>query len=113
MDRPAFVMEYQGQIVITACQANWCTETEEVFVKLGQGEANAMVEYNEFQQTQITDLIQTVRTKIEKNARRKVMNIITLDAHARDMINNLIKEILTKADCFGWQGQLRYRWDGD
>ena len=53
----------------------------------------------------------TVRTKIDKNSRRKVMNIITLDAHARDMIGNLIRDGVTTNDVFGWQGQLRYRWD--
>lgn len=113
MERPEFVKYYQGQIVITGCQANWCLETEEVFVQIGEGKTDAMKEYNELQSKQITDLIATVRTKVTKNERRKVMNIITLDAHARDMIANLIRDNITKNDAFGWQGQLRYRWDAD
>ena len=39
------------------------------------------------------------------------MNIITLDAHARDIIGKIINNNDTSLDCFQWQSQLRYRWD--
>ena len=51
MDRVKFVLEYQGQIVITGCQANWCIETEKVFVDISCGEKDAMPKYNDFRRS--------------------------------------------------------------
>lgn len=113
MKRTDCIIEYQGQICITTCQTWWCTEVENVFLELGSGSADAMIEYNKRQIDQITDLITCVRTKLTKQDRRKVMNIITLDSHARDIIGALIANKNVRNDCFGWQGQLRYKWDKD
>jgi dynein heavy chain len=113
MARTALILEYQGQIVITTCQTWWCTEVEAVFKQIEGGSSSAMEDYNQKQISQIADLINCVRTKLTKQDRRKVMNIITLDSHARDIIRGLIDNKQTRSDCFGWQGQLRYRWDSE
>ena len=111
--RTEFICEFQGQIVITTCQTCWCTEVERAFVELNEGDGKAMSDYNAFQNQQIVDLIAKVRGKVEKNDRRKVMNIITLDAHARDMIAKIVESNCHDKNAFAWQSQLRYRWDED
>jgi dynein heavy chain len=41
------------------------------------------------------------------------MNMITIDAHSRDMVGNIVESGDTKADCFQWMCQLRSYWDAD
>lgn len=43
-------------------------------------------EYNEFQVKQLTRLIEVTRTDLSKADRQKCMNMITIDAHSRDMV---------------------------
>lgn len=39
------------------------------------------------------------------------MNMITIDAHSRDMVANIVEAGETAADCFLWMCQLRSYWD--
>ena len=45
-----------------------------------------MKKYSEQQVQQITDLISCTRRNLEKPQRQKVMNMITIDVHSRDMV---------------------------
>jgi hypothetical protein len=51
-----------------------------------KGDKGAMQRYNEFQVKQLTKLIEVTRTDLGKADRQKVMNMITIDAHSRDMV---------------------------
>ena len=44
--------------------------------------------------------------------RQKIMCMITMDAHSRDIIAKLRDEGVQKADEFQWQSQLKAYWDG-
>jgi dynein heavy chain len=39
------------------------------------------------------------------------MNMITIDAHSRDMVQNIVDSGATDRNCFAWQSQLRSYWD--
>lgn len=41
----------------------------------------------------------------------QTMNMITIDAHSRDMVANIVEAGETRADCFLWMCQLRSTWD--
>mmetsp|Transcript_35086 Transcript_35086/g.75904 ORF Transcript_35086/g.75904 Transcript_35086/m.75904 type:complete len:292 (-) Transcript_35086:573-1448(-) len=60
---------------------------------------------------QLTSLIDMVRTDLTKGERQKVMCFITLDAHSRDIVENIIREDVEDPNSFQWQSQLRFRWD--
>ena len=45
--------------------------------------------YNEMQIKQLTRLIEVTRTELPKADRQKVMNMITIDAHSRDIVENI------------------------
>ena len=42
--------------------------------------------------------------------RQKIMCLITLDTHSRDVIDKLDTENVKKADAFQWQSQLKFYW---
>ena len=48
-------------------------------------------EYNKFQVKQLTKLIEVTRTELKKEDRQKVMNMITIDAHSRDMVESIVQ----------------------
>ena len=78
---------------------------------MGKGDQKAMSNYNEFQIKQLTRLIEVTRTNLSKPDRQKVMNMITIDAHSRDMVANIVEAGVDKQDCFLWMCQLRSYWD--
>lgn len=50
-----------------------------------------MQDYNQFQVKQLTKLIEVTRTDLKKEDRQKVMNMITIDAHSRDMVESIVE----------------------
>ena len=62
---------------------------------------------------QLTDLIALTRTELPKPKRTKVMNMITIDAHSRDIVNNIVEAKADKPDNFLWASQLKTYWDKD
>ena len=61
----------------------------------------------------LTGLIKMVQGKLDKPVRQKVMCLITMDTHSRDIIQKLEKEGVTRADEFQRQSQLKAYWDYD
>lgn len=43
--------------------------------------------------------------------RQKIISLITIEVHARDIVAKLAEERADSVDSFGWQSQLRYYWD--
>lgn len=66
-------------------------------------------EYNQFQVKQLTKLIEVTRTDLKKEDRQKVMNMITIDAHSRDMVESIAETGIDRCTCCsGMQLGLRY-----
>jgi dynein heavy chain len=78
---------------------------------MAKGDRQAMAKYNEQQVRQLTRLIEVTRTNLPKSERQKVMNMITIDAHSRDIVGNIVEGGSDKQDCFLWMCQLRSYWD--
>lgn len=78
---------------------------------MDKGDKRAMAVYNELQVKQLTRLIEVTRTNLTKPDRQKVMNMITIDAHSRDIVSNIVSDGVEKPDCFLWMCQLRSYWD--
>ena len=38
----------------------------------------------------------------------KIINIITIDVHSRDVVQNLINAKVSEAESFNWQSQLKF-----
>lgn len=51
-----------------------------------------------------------VQGDLSKNLRQKIMCLITLDTHSRDIVDRLDSENVKKLDAFQWQSQLKFYW---
>jgi len=56
---------------------------------------------------QLKELIILTQGKLSKGDRQRVMCMITMDAHSRDIITRLLRERVTDIDQFQWQSQLK------
>ena len=53
------------------------------------------------------ELIKLVLGKLSKPDRKKVISLITMDVHARDMVQRLVSEKAANTLAFTWQMQMR------
>ena len=43
----------------------------------------------------------------------KVINIITIDVHSRDVVQSFVTNKVQEAESFNWQSQLKFEWSTD
>ena len=111
--RHEWCFDWSSQLGLVVNQIYWCQEVEAAFDAIAAGDAGAMKKYSEQQIAQITDLIASTRRNLDKPSRQKVMNMITIDAHSRDMVIGVIEQARDDKKCFKWMSQLRTYWDSD
>ncbi|KAF0977183.1 hypothetical protein FDP41_003836 [Naegleria fowleri] len=112
-NREEWLAGYPAQIVLVTSQIFWTMEVNQAFDALEENNEIAMKNYYKKQVNQLNKLITMVQGDLEKGERQKVMNLVTLDVHARDIVDKLISDNITSAQDFGWQCQLRQRWDAE
>jgi dynein heavy chain, axonemal len=102
MQRKEWLERDPAQITILVNMITWSFKMEECFEKMGKGDVNSLKNYLETSIQLLTDLIKMVQGKLDKSMRQKIMCLITLDAHSRDVIIRLIEENVRKSDEFQW-----------
>ena len=100
-------------MTVLVAAMKYVSEVEEAFQAIGRGEREALQEYNQAQVRQLGDLIKLTRTKLSKQDRKRVMVMITMDAHGRDIIRKLVREGVSDVSAFQWQSQLKQYLDGE
>ena len=82
-DRP----KTPAQLIVFVSQMSYCVETEKA---LDKGGYKALAEYQEKQLSDLNDLVLITRQKLSKADRQRIMVMITLDAHNRDILQELV-----------------------
>uniref|UniRef100_K3WLS4 AAA+ ATPase domain-containing protein n=1 Tax=Globisporangium ultimum (strain ATCC 200006 / CBS 805.95 / DAOM BR144) TaxID=431595 RepID=K3WLS4_GLOUD len=98
-----------AQIALLVAGIEYAKGVENSFVLLSNGHATAMNEYYEKIVIQLNDLIKLTQTNLTKQDRQRVMCLITIDAHSRDVVQKLQFEKITSSSSFLWQSQLKQR----
>ena len=81
-------------------QAQWTSETDNAFDEIKKGDKGALKTYAAKQREQLSELIALVQGELDKLQRRKVMNLITMETHSRDIVISLIEDDFDTKDCF-------------
>lgn len=100
-----------AQMVILVSSTGWVRSTEDKFRRIQEGETEAMSTFLKHVVANLTALIKLVQGELDSPSRRKVMCLITMETHNRDIIDKLVKEKVRKADDFQWQSQLKFYYD--
>ena len=107
-----WVKENQGQCIISAGQIIWTTECEAALAD-AEGARKAVRQLKKKWVAYLNKLTAITRSKLNKIERNKTVSLITIEVHARDVIDKLGKVGCTAATDFEWVSQLRFYWDRD
>ena len=105
-----WVKKEPNQIILTTSLVYFTKKMEGAFADIKNGDDKAMEKMLQFKKDALTELIDLVRTNLTKAERMKIMCLITLDAHSRDICQNLLEGNVTIVTQFEWQSQLRFEW---
>ena len=61
--------------------------------------------------TRLSALIQLVLGDLKSDDRTKIISLITMDVHSRDVVDRLVTQKTEGPGAFAWQQQLRFDWE--
>jgi dynein heavy chain len=86
-------------LLINNCQ--WVILCEGAFVKFAS-DKDAVKKAYDHQMNDLKGLIMMVQGDLTKPVRTKIMCLITMDAHSRDIIDKLVELNVSRVDDFNW-----------
>ncbi|KAK9823491.1 hypothetical protein WJX72_003121 [[Myrmecia] bisecta] len=107
-ERTEWVLQQPAQLVLILCQIFWCQGVERCLAE--KDTAAALAAYLKHNITQLSGLTRLVRGKLDPLHRRSLAALLTIDVHARDIVEQLLSDKVDDANAFAWQMQLRYTW---
>ncbi|XP_054274165.1 dynein axonemal heavy chain 2 [Macrosteles quadrilineatus] len=113
-DRDKWIKEWCGQLCITASQIQWtsdCTRTLRVCKAMEN--KSALKKLKKKQNAILAKFSDAVRSNLTKIQRLKVNALVTIEIHARDVIESMYKKNCTDVSAFEWMSQLRFYWHQD
>ena len=109
--RKDWLFDHLAQIVIVTTQIKWTATTEAAFDGMQAGDKNALKADWDKLVEMLSDLIKLVQGDLDPLQRRKIMNMITMETHSRDINKGMIEDGFDDKSCFKWVGQLKTRWE--
>ena len=106
-----WIMDYCAQISLVTVQITWTDDVHKSFDDMEGGMSNAMKECFEGIKKRINLLISKVRNPdLTKEIRNKIITIITIDVHSRDVVEKLLEKNINDKESFQWYSQLKFYW---
>jgi dynein heavy chain len=107
--REIWLEDYNAQISLLTTQIVWTEETIAAFEELESGAESAMKENLELIRKRISKLIERVRDlTLSMEVRIKIITIITVDVHARDICIEVVDRKIMDSSNFLWARQLKF-----
>merc|ERR1719160_988970 len=108
MKKEKWVKEFPGQLLITSGQIAWTTDCAAALVRVEKGQKNALKMLKKSQTKHIAKLTDMIRKPLSKVERGKLVALITIEVHARDVQDILIAKKTESPMHFNWMSQLRF-----
>jgi len=80
----------------------WTEETGRAFDEHEGGSESAMRDYGNMIINRIANLIERVRTPLENDLRIKIITVITIDVHSRDVVDKFCLTKMYDQQGFSW-----------
>jgi dynein heavy chain len=100
--RHLWLEDYNAQCSLLATQIMWTEETTRAFDELEGGSETAMKDYFNVTQSRINKLIERVRHDLSGELRVKIITIITIDVHERDVVEKFVVQKITDPQMWSW-----------
>ncbi|TYZ65632.1 hypothetical protein PybrP1_006817 [[Pythium] brassicae (nom. inval.)] len=108
--RHQWLFDYPAQVVLNATQIYWTEETEMALEEFENGQEDSVKRYLSVCNQRLDQLITLVLGNLSSPDRCKIIALITLDVHSRDVVKRLVDEKVEGPLSFLWQQQLRFIW---
>uniref|UniRef100_A0A667XC84 Dynein axonemal heavy chain 2 n=1 Tax=Myripristis murdjan TaxID=586833 RepID=A0A667XC84_9TELE len=110
--RDKWVKDWPGQMLITASQIQWTADvTKSLITCKENGDKSALVSMKKAQVSMLHCYSESIRGKLSKILRLKIVALVTVEVHARDVIDKLAKAGCNDVNAFDWLCQLRLYWE--
>ena len=109
--RHEWLFGYPAQLCITGSQIYWTDETTLALEEYEAGQEDAVKRYLQVCNDRLSALIKLVLGDLTAADRTKIISLITMDVHSRDVVAKLISQKTEGPSAFAWQQQLRFEWD--
>lgn len=106
--RHTWVFDYPAQVALLSSQVVWTEEVETALEEQENGNEEALKKYWDVSTVRLEELIRLVQGSLPSLDRQKIITLITIDVHARDVVQSLITKKVNSSLDFQWQSQLRY-----
>ncbi|XP_029784654.1 dynein heavy chain 2, axonemal [Suricata suricatta] len=112
--RDKWVKEWPGQVVITASQIQWTADvTKCLMTAKERGDKKILKVMKKKQVSMLSRYSEAIRGNLTKIMRLKVVALVTIEIHARDVLEKIYKSGLMDTSSFDWLSQLRVYWEKD
>ncbi|XP_070849918.1 dynein axonemal heavy chain 2 [Chaetodon trifascialis] len=112
--RDKWVRDWPGQMLITASQIQWTTDvTNSLITSKDRGDKSSLKTMKKKQVSMLQCYSETIRGNLSKVLRLKIVALVTVEVHARDVIDKLAKAGCNDINAFEWLCQLRLYWEKD
>nr|XP_055054184.1 LOW QUALITY PROTEIN: dynein axonemal heavy chain 2 [Misgurnus anguillicaudatus] len=112
--RGKWVRDWPGQMVITASQIQWTADVTRALINCKETtDKAALKSLKKKQVSMLNQYSEAIRGSLSKILRLKIVALVTMEVHARDVISKLAKAGCCDVNAFDWLCQLRLYWDKD
>ena len=109
--RHEFIFDWCAELVSVIGRIVYTEEVDWSFDQLEEGNENALRDYNKKQVDILNKYAELILGELSSNDRRKIIMLMTLDVHARDVVIGLIETKAESKQAFAWMSQLKYGMD--
>uniref|UniRef100_A0A8C5L4X8 Dynein axonemal heavy chain 2 n=1 Tax=Jaculus jaculus TaxID=51337 RepID=A0A8C5L4X8_JACJA len=106
--RDKWVKEWAGQMVIAASQIQWTADVTKCLLT-----AKERADKKILKVSILNKYSEAIRGNLTKIMRLKIVALVTIEIHARDVLEKLYKSGLMDVSSFDWLSQLRFYWEKD
>ncbi|KAM3857822.1 dynein axonemal heavy chain 2 [Diretmus argenteus] len=111
--RDKWVRDWPGQVLITASQIQWTTNVTRSLITSKEATQSALKSMKKKQVAMLRHYSEAIRGNLSKIERLKIVALVTVEVHARDVLDKLGRAHCNDVNAFDWLSQLRFYWEKD
>mmetsp|Transcript_8855 Transcript_8855/g.26550 ORF Transcript_8855/g.26550 Transcript_8855/m.26550 type:complete len:1938 (-) Transcript_8855:1349-7162(-) len=112
-NKEKWITEVQGQLLITTGSIQWTNDCSRSLSNISSGQKNALRQLKKKQVGYLTRLTDMIRGQLPQLVRTKLVALITMEIHNRDVMERMIKTGCSSVTDFEWLSQLRFIYNKD
>jgi dynein heavy chain len=106
-----WIKDWAGMLLITSGLISWTSDCTKALQELEKGDKNALRSLKKHQISNLKKFADLVKLPLNKIERKKLIALITIEVHSRDVIDRMAKGNCSSVNAFEWLSQLRFYWE--